>query len=134
MLLDGECVICHRSARHLMERPRGGALHYTALQGDTAAALREQVPGFPAGLDTVVLAEPDPTVPGGIRLHLRSDAVLRALDLTGPLPWPVRVAGRVPRALRDLAYRAFVRLRYRLFGRRDHCSLPTPEERSLLLP
>ncbi len=39
-----------------------------------------------------------------------------------------------PRPVRDLVYRAFAANRYRLFGRKDTCELPTPEERSLLLP
>ena len=133
-LLDGECVICHRSARHLMERPGGAELHYAPLQGETAAALRAQVPGFPDGLGTFVLAEPDRDVPGGVRLWLRTDAILRSLELTGDLSRMARVVRRIPRPLRDAAYAVFVRFRYRLFGRKDHCSLPTPTERTLLLP
>ncbi len=133
-LLDGECVICHRSARLLMERDGDGRLRYAPLQGETAAALREQLPTFPRDLDTFVLVEPDAAVAGGLRLHLRTDAILRSLDLTGGRGRMARAAGWIPRPLRDLAYRLFARYRYRLFGRKDHCSLPTPQERALVLP
>ncbi len=133
-LVDGECVICHRSARLLMERDTAQRMRYAALQGETAAALRTLLPGFPHDLDTFVLVEPDAAVAGGIRLHLRTDAILRSLDLTGGRGRLARVAGWIPRPLRDVAYRLFTRYRYRLFGKKDHCSLPTPGDRALVLP
>jgi predicted DCC family thiol-disulfide oxidoreductase YuxK len=39
----------------------------------------------------------------------------------------------VPRPLRDFAYRAFARNRYRLFGRSEVCLVPTPELRRRFL-
>jgi len=49
-------------------------------------------------------------------------------------------AGRVlgvlrwlPRRLRDRAYRALARNRYRWFGRYDTCFLPTPEQAARFL-
>jgi predicted DCC family thiol-disulfide oxidoreductase YuxK len=39
----------------------------------------------------------------------------------------------VPRALRDLLYRAFARNRYRLFGKTEYCRVPTPETRARFL-
>ena len=134
VFIDGECVICHRSARFLMERDTSRTLRYATLQGETAAALRAALPAFPHDLDTVVVAEPDASAPGGVRLHLRSDGILRSLDLTGGRTFGARLVAWLPRPIRDLGYRLLIKLRYRLFGRKDHCSLPTATERSLLLP
>ena len=39
----------------------------------------------------------------------------------------------LPRVLRDLPYRLFVKLRYRVFGRLDACPIPTPEQASRFL-
>ncbi|QYO68401.1 thiol-disulfide oxidoreductase DCC family protein [Leptolyngbya sp. 7M] len=39
----------------------------------------------------------------------------------------------IPRPLRDLAYRLFAKYRYRLFGRKDECMIPTPEIRARFL-
>ena len=43
------------------------------------------------------------------------------------------VARREYWGLRNLAYRVFVRFRYRIFGRLDACRVPSPEERELFL-
>ncbi len=129
---DGECNVCDWSVRFLLAHDRHGELHFASLQGETAAMLRSERPDFPSDIDTVVVAEPLPS--GEIRLHTESDGVVRALELAGGAPWLARLLKLVPRPLRDPAYRLFARSRYRLFGRKDACTLPTPTERSRLLP
>jgi predicted DCC family thiol-disulfide oxidoreductase YuxK len=131
VLVDGECNICDASVRFLIDHDVRGELHYAPLQGETASRLAAAVPGFPAGLSTIALVEPDGNE---VRLLVRSAAVLRALELTGGTPRALRVLRLVPRPLLDLLYRGLVRIRYRVFGRKDVCRLPTPKERSLLLP
>ena len=72
-------------------------------------------------------------VDGGGRVLERSDA---ALAIASALPFPWRMLGVfriVPRALRDRVYRIVARNRYRWFGRRDACMVPTDEIRSRFL-
>ncbi len=73
-------------------------------------------------------------VPRSANYDLRdSDAVLA---IWRGLGWPWRalgVFGLVPRGLRDGAYRWVARNRYRLFGRRETCWVPSPEQRERLL-
>jgi len=68
------------------------------------------------------------------RLVSHSDAVLMLLAQL-PAPWPTLAAlGRlIPRALRDVAYRAVARWRYRIWGRLETCPIPTAEERRRFL-
>jgi predicted DCC family thiol-disulfide oxidoreductase YuxK len=64
------------------------------------------------------------------RLYARSDA---ALFVAAELGWPWRAARWmrvVPKGIRNRAYDAVARSRYRLFGRVDECLIPTPELRS----
>jgi predicted DCC family thiol-disulfide oxidoreductase YuxK len=129
---DGECNVCDWSVRFLLAHDRRGELRYASLQGETAAALIAERADFPSGVDTVVVAEP--LASGEVRLHTESDGVIRALQLVGGAPWRARLLRVVPRPLRDLGYRLFARNRYRLFGRKDVCALPTPVQRALLLP
>lgn len=77
-----------------------------------------------AGLSTVVFVDASGT-------YVRSDAVLHALSYVGGFYRFLSTAGRViPRGLRDAAYRFVARNRYRWFGHRDTCRLPTPAERA----
>jgi predicted DCC family thiol-disulfide oxidoreductase YuxK len=69
----------------------------------------------------------------GDRTHLKSSAGLRLL---GALGWPWRIFLMfllIPRPLRDLGYDWIARNRFRWFGRRDTCRVPSPEERARFL-
>jgi predicted DCC family thiol-disulfide oxidoreductase YuxK len=69
----------------------------------------------------------------GGRAWQRSDAAIRiAAGLGGA--WKLASVLRwIPRPLRDAAYGVVVRNRYRWFGRRDACLVPTPELRERFL-
>jgi predicted DCC family thiol-disulfide oxidoreductase YuxK len=133
VFVDGECNVCEWAVRFLLDRDPAGLLRFAAQQGETAAAVAAEVPAFPTDLSTVVLAEPDHTG-GAIRLTARSAAIVRALELAGGAPRLARVLASVPAPLRDVLYRLVARTRYRLFGRKDTCRLPSAEERGRLLP
>jgi predicted DCC family thiol-disulfide oxidoreductase YuxK len=130
VLFDGVCNFCDGAVRWLMDRDPEGRLHFAPLQGETAAALRARHPEIPEALETMVLVEGPP---GSERVYLNSQAVFRTLAQLQS-PWRhLAVLGRLPRFVTDAGYRAFARLRYRLFGRRDQCRIPTPAEAARFL-
>lgn len=62
-----------------------------------------------------------------------TDAILRVLAGLGG-GWRLSGVLKVlPRGLRDAAYRALARNRYRWFGRHDACHLPAPEQAARFL-
>jgi len=130
VLFDGVCGFCDRAVRLLLRADRRGRLHFAPLQGETAEALRRRHPEIPEELETLVYVE---SGPGGERVFLRSEALFRLCRALGGRFRPVAWLGVLPRALTDLAYAAFVRVRY-LFGRLPDCRLPGPEERERFLP
>lgn len=67
-------------------------------------------------------------------LHDQSDASLQVYRRLGGF-WAVLGWLRfVPRLLRNPVYRMIARNRYRVFGKRETCRVPTPEERDRFLP
>ena len=126
LFFDGVCGLCNRFVDFILRNDRRGALRLAPLQGATAESVlsaheRES-------LSSVVLQVGD-------RSFRRSAAVVRVLWRLG-LFW--KVAGTlmwlVPLPLRDLGYKVVAGNRYRLFGRKETCRMPTPEERDRLLP
>jgi predicted DCC family thiol-disulfide oxidoreductase YuxK len=127
VLYDGVCGLCHRSVRFLLAHQASDTLRFAPLQGETAAALHRRHPDIPSGLDTVVL------VSGG-RIYRRSGAFLHvARHLRRPWRWAYHLRW-LPAVLLDPIYWAIARNRYRVFGRLDHCALPTAEHRAQQLP
>lgn len=59
-----------------------------------------------------------------------------ALKLFSVLPWYwkwIQLFWIVPRPLRDVVYEFISKHRYRWFGKKDHCMVPTPETRKRFL-
>ena len=127
LLYDGECGFCDRTVKFAMRQDRQGALRFAPLQGAFAATIRTRHPQL-AGVDSLVWVE---HVEGEERIWIRSAGALRlGLYLGGVWRVLAWLAAIVPTALRDLAYDAFARRRYRWFGTSEACELPTPEERT----
>jgi predicted DCC family thiol-disulfide oxidoreductase YuxK len=131
ILYDGVCVFCDHGVRWLMDRDPRAVFHFAPLQGGTAAQLRERHREIPEELDTLVVVE---TRGESERVFLRSASLLRIVaELPTPWRW-LRAFDGLPTGLLDLLYRAFARVRYRVFGRMDACRVPTADERARILP
>jgi predicted DCC family thiol-disulfide oxidoreductase YuxK len=132
VFFDGVCVFCNGAMTWLADRDTEEKLHFASLQGETAAHWRSQLADdFPADIDTMAMLD---LTGGEPRLLLRSRALLEIVSI---LPAPIRFIRHlriIPRPLRDLLYRGFAALRYRLFGKYDACPLPAERVRRRVLP
>jgi predicted DCC family thiol-disulfide oxidoreductase YuxK len=127
VLYDGLCGFCDASVQWVLQHDRDGVFRFAPLQGETAATMRARFPQIPSDVDTIVLVDDDGA-------WLRSAAVFRiCARLPGAwrgLSW----LGVLPGFLTDLGYRFVARIRYRIWGRRDSCRIPTAETRARFLP
>lgn len=126
LLFDGVCNLCNGAVRFVIRRDRAARFRFAALQSRSGQALLRRFALPQAELETLVLVE-------GTRAFTRSAAALRAarrLDGAWPLLYALMV---IPRPVRDAVYDFVARRRYRWFGRRDECMVPTPELRARFL-
>lgn len=125
LFFDGVCGLCNRSVDRLLRMDRKGMLRFAPLQGSTA---QERLPaGLADALETVVYFRDG-------QVLQRSDAALRLLIDLGGWRRIHTVLFLIPRALRDAVYRWIARNRYRWFGKREICRVPSESERERFLP
>jgi len=126
LFFDGLCGLCNSSVDFVMKRDTRDVFRYAPLQGDTAAehlAERDR-----EDLDSVVLKTAD-------GLYRHTSAVVRILwKLPGIWPFLGTLLWLIPRPIRNVGYRLVAKNRYRFFGKKETCRLPTPEEIGRLLP
>lgn len=138
MLFDGVCNFCDASVNFIIEHDKVAYFKFAPLQSDGGSKLATEygfesatVPETEAArdlmpIDSVILIEDG-------RAYTHSTAALMILRRLGA-PWSwLYVFVLVPRTIRDWAYRLFARYRYRIFGRKDQCMLPSPEVRARFL-
>lgn len=121
IVFDGVCVLCSGWVGFLLKRDRRQRYRFAAMQTPAGRRLLQAHGLDPDDPLSFLLVE------DGIA-RTDSDAIVAVLAGLGG-PWRVASALRwAPRALRDRAYRWLARNRYRWFGKKALCYLPTPEQ------
>ena len=120
---DGYCVLCSGFVAFCLARDPEGRLKFASAQSALGQRVLKEL-GLPDGTfdRTILLLDGD-------GVYVRSAAVLRALrHLRGPVRWlqPLAV---IPAWLRDPIYDLIARNRYRWFGQRSSCFVPTAATR-----
>ena len=126
LFFDDLCNLCNGLVTALIALDRRRKLLYASLRGLTA--IQQFGQQETQSLHSLLV------VHQGF-IYRESDAVLRIMKSLGSF-WVTLafILRLVPRFIRDMVYRFVARNRYRWFGQKDVCRIPTPEERDSFLP
>jgi len=120
ILFDGVCNLCSRTVVFIIKRDKEQQFKFAPLQSDAGKKISAQLNLPSVDFDSLVYLNEN-------KLFLRSDAVLHILKDIG-YPWKIFFAFVVlPKPLRDAVYDLIARNRYRFFGKRAACMIPTTE-------
>lgn len=127
VFFDGHCTLCNRTVDFIIRRDRNHRIKFASLQSEFAQKFLPKEYLNDVQFDTIVLYSKG-------KFHARSGAVLRILRLLDRfyLRWMIAFI-IVPPFIRDFVYRIIARNRYRWFGGKETCRIPTPEEAALFL-
>jgi predicted DCC family thiol-disulfide oxidoreductase YuxK len=126
LFFDGVCNVCSASVQFVITHERTPTLRFASLQSDLARQVLPPLGVDPGRLESLVLVE------DGVAFSHSTGALRTARYLRTPWSW-VAALVVVPRPLRDLVYRLIAASRYRLFGKKDACWLPSPALRARFL-
>jgi predicted DCC family thiol-disulfide oxidoreductase YuxK len=120
VLFDGTCNFCNGSVNFLIRQDKRNILRFAALQSEAGKKLLQQY-NLPADyLQSFVLIENG-------KAFQQSAAALKVL---GHLPWYwkwTQPFWLVPSFVRNGVYNFIAKNRYRWFGRRQQCMVPSAE-------
>ena len=125
ILYDGVCGLCNRLVTEVLTRDPDGVFHFASLQSEVARSLLVARGKNPDILDNMYVVADYKS--GAPRLLGRARAALFVIaNLESPWRF-LRMFGVLPTFLLDAVYKVVARNRYRIFGKLDHCLMPTPE-------
>ena len=125
LLFDGVCNFCNDSVNFIIRRDPDKKFKFAPLQSEFGIEMRKKYE-IANDVDSVVLIEND-------NAYLHSTAALRIAKNLGGIYSLAYVFIIVPSFIRDTFYKLFAKYRYRLFGQKDICMMPTPDVRERFL-
>lgn len=126
ILFDGVCNFCNYWVNFIIDRDKDDIFKFAALQSEAGQKLLNEFNLKTEDFDTFILID-------GEIYFTKSTA---ALNIARKLNYPVKVLYYfifIPKFLRDLVYSLIAKNRYKFFGRRDVCRIPTDEEKEKFL-
>jgi predicted DCC family thiol-disulfide oxidoreductase YuxK len=125
IFFDDVCIMCNTFVNLMLRVDRRQQFFFAPLRGETAGKLLPPLPNDSTKWSMVYVDE------RGIHDHF--DASFEVYRRLGGPWWLLSLPRFIPRAIRNPIYRVIAGNRYRWFGKRDACRIPSPEERARFL-
>ena len=120
ILFDGVCNFCNGAVKFVIKRDKTAQIQFAPLQSEKGRLYARQFGFNEEELKTFIFIEDS-------KFYTKSTAALKVCRYLGAL-WPLCYGFIIiPKFLRDAVYDLVAKNRYKWFGRRDACMMPTPE-------
>ena len=127
ILFDGVCNLCNSSVQYVIQRDKKDEFRFVALQSELGQKIIKHIGIANSNIDSIILYLP------GIAYYYKSSAVIEiAKSLQGFFNYGM-LFRLLPNALRDVVYDYIARNRYKWYGKKESCMLPTPELKAKFL-
>jgi len=118
ILFDGICNLCEASVQFILKHERKNYFHFASQSSELGKKLLKEYDL--EELDSIVFIQNN-------RAYIHSAAALKiAKNLEGYYRH-LYIFRFVPKVLRDMVYKIVAKYRYKIFGKRDSCMMPSIE-------
>jgi predicted DCC family thiol-disulfide oxidoreductase YuxK len=126
ILFDGICNLCNGAVQFVIKHDPEGKFLFASLQSEAGQEVLKQY-NLPAGnFNSFILVQNE-------KIYNKSTAALKvARQMKGAWSW-LYIFIVIPKFIRDAVYTWIAQNRYKWFGKKDTCMLPSPELKTRFL-
>jgi predicted DCC family thiol-disulfide oxidoreductase YuxK len=127
LFFDGLCNLCNQFVQVVIKHDKQCVFRFSSLQSSAGQQVQERILKESGSVpDSLVLLYKG-------RIYIKSAAALKTASLLKGVYSVLTIGYIFPRPVRDAIYDIVAKYRYKWFGRRDECMIPTPELQSRFL-
>ncbi len=127
ILFDGVCNLCNGAVNFIIKHDKKDVFRYASLQSEIGQKLISERGIDTTKIDSILLIDPS------VAYYHKSTAALHiAKQLSGIYPL-LSVFLVLPKFIRDWVYDVIAKNRYKWFGKKESCMIPTPELKALFI-
>lgn len=127
ILFDGVCNLCNSSVQYIIKHDTKDEYRFAALQSEIGKKMIAERHIDTELLDSILLIEP------GVAYYAKSTAALMIGKSFGGFWSLVAIFEWIPENFRNSVYDYIAKNRYKWYGKKDACMIPTPELKAKFL-
>lgn len=127
ILFDGICNLCNNSVTKAIKHDAKNTFLFASIQSETGQKIINHLKIDTSKTDSIILYEP------GVSYDLKSTAALKVMNDFGGFWQLTKLLWIFPESFRDFVYDYIAKNRYKWFGQKESCIIPTPELKAKFL-
>lgn len=127
ILFDGICNLCNDSVLKVIKNDQKNVFVFCALQSETGKKIIDQLKINTTKIDSIILYEP------GIAYYIKSEAAIKIMNEFDGFWKITQIFTLFPTSFNNFFYDFIAANRYKWFGKKENCMIPTPELKAKFL-
>lgn len=127
ILFDGICNLCDSVVQFVIKHDSKDVFRFVPLQSELGLSIIKHIAIDTSKVDSIILYEP------GTAYYHKAEAALKISGHLGGIYSLLNVFSVLPKGFSNAVYDYIARNRYRWFGKKESCMVPTPELKSKFL-
>ncbi|MGY0408740.1 MAG: thiol-disulfide oxidoreductase DCC family protein [Polaribacter sp.] len=128
ILFDGICNLCNNAVLKVIKNDKKNTFLFAALQSEAGKKITKHLKIDVSKIDSIILYEPNIS-----SYNVKSTAALKIMNNFSGLWVLTQLFWILPESFRNLIYNFIAKNRYKWFGKKESCMIPTPELKAKFL-
>lgn len=127
ILFDGVCNLCDNTVQFIIKKDKKDLFRFVAIQSDLGQDIINYIGVDTSKTDSILLYEP------GEAYYYKAEAAIKIAKALGGIYSLMGMFSVLPKSLSNAVYDYVARNRYKWYGRKEECMIPTPEMKAKFL-
>jgi len=127
ILFDGVCNLCDATVQYVIKKDVKDVFRFVAIQSELGQKIINYIKIDTSQTDSIILYIP------GKAYFIKADAAFNIAKELGGLISLTSIFSVLPKFLKNFGYDFVAKNRYKWYGKKDSCMMPTPELKSKFL-
>lgn len=127
ILFDGVCNLCDSAIQFIIKHDKNDVFRFVALQSELGQEIVNHIGLDSTKIDSIILYEP------GKAYYYKAEAAIKIASNLSGLYSLIKIFSILPNVINNSVYDYIARNRYKWYGKKDACMIPTPELKAKFL-
>ena len=127
ILFDGVCNLCDSTVQFIIRHDKKDVFRFVALQSDLGQEIAKYLGIDISKTDSIILYEP------GRAYYYKAEAAINIAKGLGSVYSLMGLFSVLPKSLSNAVYDYVAKNRYKWYGKKSECMIPTPEMKAKFL-